>query len=377
MNKPHAKGTAPAPDLASHATSAYSPWLHAYALLFIFATYLLVTIGGNVTSLGVGLAVPGGWWTFDYFTLWAPLSEWWHDMGTRWEHSHRLKGYLVGAMTIGLAIWLWLSQPHRPWLQWLGVGLLVLVIVQGVMGALRVDLISQFFATVHGITGQLFFALTVLVAAATSRIWLQCQHPQPPSNAWSRRSIPPLPTGLKWFALALLFMLVVQLTLGAWMRHNVAGGAIPDFPLNYGHVIPPFTQPELFPGYNVTQVAVHFAHRVVAYVLIGMALALLIWLNLRAAGRREIAWPVRWLMLLFAAQFALGAWTVWSERFPEIATAHQSLGAIVLAVSTWLTIRIYLLDRTVRASADLPAAPSPPPPAESPQPAPSAKELPA
>ena len=79
----------------------YRPWLHAYLVLLVIATYILIALGGNVTSLGAGMAVPDGWTTFGHFTLTAPPDVWWHDPDTRSEHIHRIMGTLVGMLTIG------------------------------------------------------------------------------------------------------------------------------------------------------------------------------------------------------------------------------------------------------------------------------------
>lgn len=92
------------------------------------ATFILVAIGGHVTSQDAGMAVPEGFFTFGTWSLIAPLETWWHDLGTRLEHSHRLKGYVVGWITIGLVVGLWRTQRNRRWLKWLGVGLLIFVI---------------------------------------------------------------------------------------------------------------------------------------------------------------------------------------------------------------------------------------------------------
>ena len=49
------------------------PWVHALVVLVGLLTFALVAIGGNVTSLGAGLAFPEGWTTAGYWSLLAPL----------------------------------------------------------------------------------------------------------------------------------------------------------------------------------------------------------------------------------------------------------------------------------------------------------------
>ena len=59
------------------------------------------------------------------------------DGGIYYEHVHRLLGSLVGLVTLVLAVHLWRTEPRR-WLRRLGFGALALVIVQGILGVLRV-----------------------------------------------------------------------------------------------------------------------------------------------------------------------------------------------------------------------------------------------
>ena len=57
--------------------------------------------------------------------------------GIFYEHSHRLLGSAVGLLTIVLAIVLWFTE-QRQWLRRLGLLALVVVMIQGVLGGLRV-----------------------------------------------------------------------------------------------------------------------------------------------------------------------------------------------------------------------------------------------
>jgi len=44
-----------------------------------------------------------------------------------------------------------------------------------------------------------------------------------------------------------------------------------------------------------------------------------------------------WWVVLFFLQFTLGAWTIWSNKAADIATAHVAVGATMLlfGVSAW------------------------------------------
>ncbi len=140
-------------------------WLHRFALLAAAATFPLLFIGGLVTSKGAGLAVPDWPTTFGYNMFLYP----WSRMvgGMFYEHSHRLVASLVGLLTVTLALWMW-KRERREWLRWLGVTALALVVVQGIVGGLRVVLVEEALAVIHACLAQAFFALMVTLAFFTS-----------------------------------------------------------------------------------------------------------------------------------------------------------------------------------------------------------------
>src|SRR5574337_1974164 len=132
---------------------AENPWPHRVALSTAAATLLLIFVGGLVTNTGAGLAVPDWPTTFGYNMFLYP----WSQMvgGIFYEHSHRLIGSVVGLLTLTLAFVLWVKEPARlP--RWLGVAAVGAVIVQGVLGGLRVILVSvgSELALIHGLFAQ-------------------------------------------------------------------------------------------------------------------------------------------------------------------------------------------------------------------------------
>lgn len=320
-------------------------WLHRFAALLVIATFALLALGGTVTSHGYGLAVPDWPTTYEHNMFLFPPSMW--VGGIFWEHTHRLMGSLVGFLTIALAVWLWLTQKHRPWLRWFGVAMLLMVIVQGVMGGLRVTqdptspVLAIGLATVHGITAQLFLCGAVLAAAATGRFWLK----RAKRGSWS----------INKPCAALLLILLIQLTLGSAMRHTGSGLAIPDFPSAYGQVIPPMTAQgieaaadrvlpadadvEAYP--QPWQVGVHFAHRVWAGVVI--AATMFVIAKIAPANERSISFIVMAIVAVLLVQLGLGASVIWTGRHPQMATAHQMMGAVLMALVTWLTVRVSIV----------------------------------
>ena len=142
--------------------------VHRVALVNAVATLLLLFIGGLVTSKGAGLTVPDWPTTFGYNMFLYP----WSKMigGIFYEHSHRLVASAVGLLTLTLAFWLWLRE-QRKWLRWLGAAALAMVVLQGVIGGLRVILLEETLAIIHACLAQAFFALTVSLVLFTSQEW--------------------------------------------------------------------------------------------------------------------------------------------------------------------------------------------------------------
>src|SRR5258706_349328 len=121
-------------------------WLSRYALLTALATLVLVFFGGLVTSHGAGMGVPGLAHTVRYNLFFFPVSKW--VGGVFYEHTHRLVASGVGLLTTVLAAWLWLKEA-RPWLRWLGVVAFFAVLLQGVLGGLRVVLFKDEIGIFH------------------------------------------------------------------------------------------------------------------------------------------------------------------------------------------------------------------------------------
>src|SRR5213594_2675189 len=149
-------------------------WLSRFALLTALATLVLICFGGLVTSHGAGMAVPDWPNTFGYNLFFFPVSQW--VGGIFYEHTHRLVASGVGLLTTVLAVWLWLKESRR-WLRWLGIVAFLAVVLQGVLGGLRVVLFKDELGIVHATLGQLFFALTGSIALFTSRWWLRNSTP--------------------------------------------------------------------------------------------------------------------------------------------------------------------------------------------------------
>jgi cytochrome c oxidase assembly protein subunit 15 len=193
---------------------------------------------------------------------------------------------------------------------------------------------------VHGCVGPAFFALCVVAAVVTSRHW------------WLEPSVedvsqPRIGLLILMIAVALVIVSYGQLVLGAVLRH---------------------VQPAASPGGFALTVVLHVA---IAFLL--WILTLAGWLGLRRCGDLTLSRPGAALIGLVGLQILLGVgtWVVnygwpsflsWvpgargyllvSKGFIDsiVVTAHAATGALILAVSTLVLVRLLRVrDRRLHA----------------------------
>jgi cytochrome c oxidase assembly protein subunit 15 len=292
-------------------------WHHRYAQFVMLCTVVLIAAGGMVTSTGSGLSVPDWPTTYGWNMFMFPVSKW--VGGIRYEHSHRLIASTVGFLTIVLALWTWRVEP-RSWVRKLGFTMLGVVILQGLLGGITVlFFLPPAISIGHAGLAQIFFCLTVTMALVTSPGW---KHTVDPVDDAMLRRVAAVTTALVY----------TQIILGATMRHNDAGLAIPDFPLAFGHILPP--------DWNA-RIAIHFAHRVGALIATIGVVATAGHVLYHHRQRHDLVRPALALVLLVCVQVTRGAFVVWSGKNPFINTSHVVNGALVLGTSLMLTLRTY------------------------------------
>lgn len=316
--------------MAEKTLTQSSSWLSRFAWLTAATTLLLICSGGMVTSKGVGLAVPDWPTTFGYNMFLFPFSKW--VGGILFEHTHRLLGAAVGLLTIVLAVWLSRIE-HPGYLKMLGWIALAAVIVQGVLGGLRVTMLKDEIGIFHACLAQAFFGLLVFIALATTAVWRALS--MSPANRERIRST--------WkLSVVLIVAIYFQLALGATMRHQHRDLAIVDFPTANGQWIP-VTSRDAIAKLNawrearalseVTpfQIWLQMVHRANAILVLAAAIALWRAIRKHARGISPLVPLSSMLIVAVAIQIALGAWTIWSNKAADIATAHVAVGATLLA----------------------------------------------
>jgi len=291
-----------------------SVWPHRLAVVLACATFPLLFVGGLVTSKGAGLAVPDWPTTFGYNMFLYPWSKMVGNIF--YEHSHRLVASAVGLLTISLTVAFWLRE-RRHWLRWLGVAALLLVILQGVIGGLRVVLLENTLAIFHAALAQAFFALTVSLAIFTSAEWSVEPQDKPIADGGRLGRLCAVTTGL----------IYVQAIFGAVLRHT---GERVDAHLFFAalvalHVVLVLVRIMKFHGDlpKLTRPA---------YVL-GALLLLQLMLGIGSYFGK------------FTSMLGLPMGTL-----VVLTTTHLIMGALMLATSLMLTLRAYRLSTTSKAA---------------------------
>jgi cytochrome c oxidase assembly protein subunit 15 len=293
------------------------PGAHRLAVALRAATVALLLFGGLVTNTGAALAVPDWPTTFGYNMFLFPWSK--MEGGIFYEHSHRLIGSVVGLLTLALAVWLWITESRR-WVRWLGVLAGVLVSLQGALGGLRVLLLSEVVAVLHGSLAPVFFALTAGLALVTSREWAGLQTGAAPDPV------------LRRLALLAPAVLYAQIVFGALLTHR---------------------------GQRLD------AHLAGAALLSLLVPALVARVLVRHRSQPSLVRPALWLAWLFGFQLVLGL-GAYVGRFTglglpaaavstvAIPVAHRLTGALLLALSVVMALRAWRLARAATRPAPLP-----------------------
>lgn len=316
-----------------------SPVVHRVALLGVVSTFLLIVVGGLVTSKGVGMSVPDWPTTYGYNMFLFPYSKW--VGGIFWEHSHRLIASGVGFLTLILAgVTFW--KEKRSWVRWLAVTAVLLVILQGVLGGLRVTLYKDQIGIFHALLAQSFFGLLLVITAVTGKGFL--------SGAWRGDDAS---ASLRRLGIAALLLTYFQLGVAATIRHQHAPLAIRDFPAAYGTLLPATDEASLsrineqraadrMAPVTAGQIHLQLAHRAGALLLLIVVLAFTAKaLRVTPLGHWLRGWSLLWVGAILL-QILLGGMTIWFNKAADVATSHVALGALLTGFVILLTFRLFL-----------------------------------
>jgi len=229
--------------------------------------------------------------------------------GVKYEHGHRMIAGAVGILTLILALWIWRSEPRR-WVRRLGGAAVLTIVAQALLGGITVLFYLPVTVSVsHACLAQLFFCIAVSLVLFTGRDWRW------DDTEFEDTSNP----SLRRLSVATTVLIFIQLMLGAAFRHH-GFGIVP-------HIL------------------------VAGLVTIGV-----LWLLARIfsqfSSQVQLRRAVFLLSGLLVLQVFLGIGSylmlISARNAPQplplvvaVTTTHVAVGALVLASSLLLTLKIY------------------------------------
>lgn len=331
-------------------------WVRIFAWATFLVVLVLIFYGGMVKSTNAGLSVPDWPNTYGHFMFSFPLDR--MIGGVYWEHTHRMIASVAGALTVVLAIIIFVLDKRR-WLKNLAVATVVLVIIQGVLGGVTVlQGLPVLVSTLHGTIAQIYFSMVLVMALALSPAWGRLTAERPNSDI-----IP-----VKKLAYTLVGAILIQLVVGAVMRHMEAGLVIPDFPTMFGSWTPPLSD-EAIAKANIEleqyqdrdgilmpttverhHMIVHLLHRTWAFVVLAIGLLLAFRILKRLKESNRLRRSALYLILLLCSQVSLGILTIYTTKNETITTFHVLFGAVLLALSVSIATTLTRLARLSSAA---------------------------
>jgi cytochrome c oxidase assembly protein subunit 15 len=318
--------------------------LQALTVLVLFLTFDLVLFGAFTRLTDSGLGCPdwpgcygnaspsGAHVQIEQAQTAMPTGPVTH--GKAWiEMIHRYVAMGVGVLILTLAAGTWVLRRRgaavSPW--WPTVTL-AWVCLQGAFGAWTVTMkLFPAMVTMHLLAGLVLLALLCRQAVAYEHAQQGRAPAEIGQGAWS-------------LLIAGIALVWLQVALGGWVSTNYAVLACSDFPVCQGSWWPAMDFRHGFElwrhlgftanGENIgfeALTAIHYVHRLVAYVVV-VVLGCLAWqLGQLASLRRQ----ARWIAVLMGWQLVTGISNVVLGWPLLIAVAHTGGAAALLLVLTW------------------------------------------
>ncbi|MBC2778395.1 COX15/CtaA family protein [Parasphingopyxis marina] len=240
-----------------------------------------------------------------------------------WEYLHRALGRLIGLAFALPLLWFWIRKAIPQAYHWRLVALLALGGMQGAIGWWMVasGLVDRPDVSHIRLAVHLMAALFIFGGLIWTALDLFALDRDPAAR----------PARLTWGGVIVLAIVAGQIKLGAFVAGLDAGFAFNSWPKMGSEWFPSGT-PMLSPWWSNfadNPIVVQFAHRWWAVVTV----IALIWLARQARKQRRLASVA--IHSAFGTQFLLGIATLLTGVNIVVATAHQGVGALVVATMVW------------------------------------------
>ncbi len=277
-------------------------------------TYGLLVFGASVRVHGAGLSCPD--WPLCFGEVIPTLN---FEVFLEWGHRVLASAVSVGFLLLGGAVLL--RPATRARAGGFVLAAAVVLALQIVLGGLTVlHLLAFWSVTLHLLTGNLFFAMLVVVGLKLRG---------------SPAHVATVGPAVRIVGVLLGAMVVAQMALGGVVSSSYAGLACTEWPTCNGGV--------WFPTFDGI-VGLQLAHRLGAYTLLALSVAFVA-LTRTAPRLRQ---PAVLLLALVLTQAAIGITNVLLAMPVEIAIAHSAVADLLVLCLTWTLWRV--AEHPVRAS---------------------------
>ena len=320
--------------------SAPSRGFRRLALVTLVVTFLLIILGGVVrvsdSGLGCGPAESGfhGWPLCNGDVI--PGAS----INTAIEYAHRTVASGVGLLALSLMV-----LARRRYREHRGLVIATTlafggVLAEGLLGAATVEKnLEEELVAAH-------LGLAMLILGLLLYVWRASRPETIGAPA------PDTGRGFRRFAIATQVLVLCTIVAGGYMAgtqnygradykigdgaHHACGREFPT--CNDGFL--PFGQSEL--------VDIHLTHRAFMY-LTSIAIVALIVMTLRRRLGPALSRSAQALGAILVVQLIVGALNVWLEEYEILILAHLTLGALLWAAATMLTLQLYRVPARVPA----------------------------
>ncbi len=248
-----------------------------------------------------------------------------------WEYIHRALGRLIGMLYFIPLIYFTFKKIIKKESLIPFYLIFILILIQGIIGwymvksglTERTD-VSQYRLSLH---------LTLAIIIFLSLLWIYLKHININKNSFSSYS--KIPYHLPTF---FLFIVIVQISIGAFVSGIDAGKIYQSWPLMNGNFFPDDVDSRMLFTSDIFEIPsiVQFIHRNTAYFifLVFLFIAITVFKNKELKYLKKI---VLFIFLVLVLQMVLGVITLLSDVQIIFASLHQ-IGSVTLAASSLILV---------------------------------------
>ena len=308
------------------------------ALVTLVLTFALVVLGGVVRVSDSGLGCGPGDSGFHGWPLCNGDVIPGASIHTAIEYAHRTVASTVGLLALSLLVLARRRHRDHRGLVRATTAAFGLVVAEGLLGGATVEEnLDEELVAAH-------LGLAMIILALLIYVW-RASRPEVIGAP-----VPETSKGYRRFAIAVQVLVLLTIVAGGYMAGTQKYGR-PDYQLGDGahHACGrefPTCNDGFLPFGQSRLVDIHLTHRAFMY-LTTIAIVALVVMTLRR--HRELRRSAHALAAILAVQLVVGALNVWLEEYEVLILAHLTLGALLWAAASMLTLQLHPVRAKVTA----------------------------